>query len=86
MTVKVIRKRESKKLSQPREASQDRAAGYNMVSWMRSQERERTWGQAEEIWFPYFALVIVSQTCLVLDELDSFEVFLKRGFVSISLD
>lgn len=85
MTVKVIRKRESKKLSQPREASQDRAAGYNMVSWMRSQERERTWGQAEEIWFPYFALVIVSQTCLVLDELDSFEECSSSGDLFLSL-
>lgn len=80
-------KKESKKLSQPREASQDRTAGYNIVSWMGSGREERTWEQAEEIWFPCFALVIVSQTWLVLDDLDSFEeVFLRRGFVSISLD
>ena len=56
-----------------------------MVSWMGSQERERTWGQAEEIWFPYFALVIVSQTCLVLDELDSFEECSSGGNLFLSL-
>lgn len=41
---------------------------------MGSREKKGAWGQAEEIWFPYFALVIVSQTWLVLDDLDSFGV------------
>lgn len=85
MTVKVIRKKESKKLSQSREASQDGTARCNMVSWMGSRETERTWGQAKEIWFPYFALVTVSQTWLALDDPDSFEECSSSGDLFLSL-